>query len=172
MSKQITNKAFRKQSGAAVVVNILWKTDPYARLGKLKNAVRKKYLIKASRAASKIILKKMREYVPVKTGTLKKSLSYRAYVPKKSAEKHVGVGVIGARRRFIMNKSGALVQFKKKDKVVDTLHRPSKYFHLVNKGTKRADARPFAEMALRSEWPQAKQAMFDALSLEVRNVWP
>ena len=104
----------------------------FAELRGVDAKVRKKILRKAVGEASKIVLRDAKSRVPVATGQLRKSLGRRVKTYRGSG---VVVVLVGPRTGF-------------KTQVGDKTVNPTQYAHLVEKGTRAVQARPFLRPAL------------------------
>src|SRR5262249_13600056 len=111
--------------------------------------VRKKVLRKAINEASKIVLKAAKANVPRASGLLKKSLGRKVKVYRASG---TVVAIIGPRTGFKQD-------VHRDGRKVAVLANPTKYAHLVERGTRHSPARPFMRPAFESTKPEVQSAM-------------
>jgi hypothetical protein len=125
-----------------------------------------KHIRIALNAAGGVIRDRAAQIVPRESGLLRRSLAVKVKIPNASFnQKHWGkpeYAVIGARRRFTQavtfNKSGKARSISRegvftaafKGRTVKR-RKPSRYLHLVEKGTPHVMARPFLDTAVRTE---------------------
>lgn len=157
-----------------------WQIDPRLTIDNINKSVRRKLLRRAMTGATKIMRRALKKKAPVrqatgpnaiKGGTLKRSIDSRVYRPKRG-EAAIGVigplksvrkKIAGVRQRFnIGTTQGKFTRGKRKGE--DRVIRPSKYFHLVSRGTKRAKGNDFAENVMRDNWPKAAALMSGEIS--------
>lgn len=124
----------------------------YARLELVKKGMKTKILRKAVNAATKIALGAARRRAPVETGLLKKSLGRKTKTYRDSA---VVVGIVGPRAD--MGKTVTLASGRQQ------YRDPAKTAHLVERGTRHSQARPF----MRPAWEESKAAIEQALRDEI-----
>ena len=163
-----------------------WERDPVVILDNLKSAVKRRVLRKAMGKAARAMRKALKAASPVRKsrgvnaipgGTLKQSIDYKVYTPKRQ---DVSVGVIGAKSSVKKRIQGVRLKFKVgreagvftrgKRKGETRYIIPSKYFHLVNRGTKRSRALQFADKVMAATWPNVAANMANDIGAELMQV--
>lgn len=98
--------------------------DPEAKLSSLSRAIRSRILRKAMRAGAKIVHAQLKRNAPRRLGALRASIAIRIKTKRRGG---VTYAVIGPKRRF---------KGRKGSKIAGKNVLPTKYAHLVEKGTK------------------------------------
>lgn len=99
-------------------------------LSTLPHKVQNRVVKAATGKAMRPVMKTAKSSVAVDTGTLKKNITVRTWAKNK---KWLSGAIVGARNK------GVMVNVRGKTKY----YNPAKYLHLVEKGTKYAQAKPF-----------------------------
>lgn len=97
--------------------------DVDGRINALKRTMRNRILRKAARAGAKVVRKEIKSNAPKASGALGKSISVKIGTSKKTGATYA---IIGPRRRFVLKRKGTVISEGK----------PTKYTHLVERGTK------------------------------------
>jgi HK97 gp10 family phage protein len=145
---------------------VKWKIDPVKEADKLEKGVRNKVIRIAMNKASGVVKAAVVGYAPKRYGFLQKSIRIKVRNYKGKA---VWVSVIGPKSDFKRNK-GKRKRGEKKGTPIT--HRPSNYARLVEKGTKRAKARPFLKPALQQTRSQFMNTLRQSIGDQVKQLLP
>lgn len=103
------------------------------KLADLERKAAKKLVRQAVTEGSGIVLKTVKPRVPQETGSLRKSFGRKTSTPRKTG---VAVAVVGPRRKFKKDKKTGTRVLTAAGKRYAAARWPTKYFHLVEFGTK------------------------------------
>lgn len=120
-----------------------------------RTAKRRAVTLKAVKAGAKLVQQRAKPAAARRSGALRQSIGIKAQ--KGSRGKTLALAVIGARAKVEKQYRGKKV-------------KPSKYAHLVEKGTKRSAAKPFLKPALDTQKDRISRAILDTLAAEIARV--
>lgn len=121
-----------------------FKLDPVAEAKKLTKGLQNKANRIAMNKAAAVVKASVISHAPVRYGYLKRSIRIKVRNYKNRA---VWVAVIGAKSDFRIVRKGRKATRKHTGRKA-TPHRPAKYSHFLERGTKHANAKPFLMPAL------------------------
>jgi HK97 gp10 family phage protein len=143
------------------VSSVKWEIDPIKQANKLKKGTRNKALRIAVNRSASPVKAAVAGNAPRRHGYLSKSIRIRVRNYKGN---DVWLAVIGPSSKFRKAKG------KRKrgpNKGQPIYHNPSKYAHLVERGTKRSKASPFLKPALQSHQNTYRQSLTENIRREV-----
>lgn len=117
-----------------------------------RTAKKRAVTLKAVKAGAKLVQQRAKANAARRSGALRQSIGTKAV--KGSRGKTLALAIVGARAKVVRQYKGRAV-------------KPSKYAHLVERGTVRSAARPFLKPALDSQKTQISRAMLDTLAAEI-----
>lgn len=145
---------------------IVWKKDPLKTLQSLKQGVQGKFMRIALNKASSPLKQDMQDKVPVESGALQKSLKIRQ---RNYQNKSKWVTIVGPKSSFTKNvKVGKKVKGQKQKK---QLRRPSKYYQLLNMGTKTIPAKRITDKVLASAGGRFSQVLCESLRHQITQLF-
>ena len=140
--------------------------DPVTEADHLTRGVRNKILRIAMNKASAKVKASVINLAPARLGYLKKSFRIKI---KNYKSGNVWVAIIGPKSDY-KPKKGKRKRGETKGQPI--IHQPSRYAHLVEKGTRYAGARPYLLPALRATQSQYRQTLLTSVREQIAALLP